>query len=75
MKKTVTTNATLLSAPRVDWLLAHGFYPAISLDGDRAMHDLTRPFADRVANQLYAEGNPAFLQRFYYETGAPAAPA
>ena len=26
--------------------------------------------ADRVAAALFAEGNAAFLQRFYYETAA-----
>lgn len=46
LKKTVTTNATLLTAARVDWLHRHQFYPALSIDGNRAMHDLTRPFAD-----------------------------
>ncbi len=46
LKKTVTTNGSLLTAERVDWLHWHGFYPAISLDGLRAMHDLARPFAD-----------------------------
>lgn len=46
LKKTVTTNATLLTAERVAWLHAHHFYPAVSIDGNRAMHDSTRPFAD-----------------------------
>jgi uncharacterized protein len=46
LKPTVTTNATLLTAERVEWLHAHRFYPALSIDGDRAMHEGTRPFAD-----------------------------
>jgi len=46
LRKTVTTNATLLNPERVDWLRGHAFYPALSLDGNRAMHDATRPFAD-----------------------------
>ncbi len=43
LKKTVTTNATLLSAERLAWLKGHDFYLALSIDGDKAMHDLTRP--------------------------------
>lgn len=46
LKKTVTTNGTLLTEQRVDWLHEHGFYPALSLDGNRDMHDATRPLAD-----------------------------
>lgn len=65
LKKTVTTNATRLTAERVDWLLAHGFYPAISLDGNRAMHDLTRPFADgRSSHEAVLRGLRFALARF-----------
>ena len=46
LQKTVTTNGTLLTESRVDWFHEHGFYPALSLDGNRAMHDATRPFCD-----------------------------
>jgi uncharacterized protein len=46
LKKTVTTNGTLLSPDHVDWLADNGFYPALSLDGNRAMHDATRPFCN-----------------------------
>ncbi|MDT8391531.1 MAG: radical SAM protein [Lentisphaeria bacterium] len=44
LRTTVTTNGTLLTEDRVAWLHKHAFYPAISLDGNRAMHDATRPF-------------------------------
>jgi len=43
LQKTVTTNGTLLTSDRVAWLREHDFYPALSLDGNRAMHDVTRP--------------------------------
>ena len=40
--KTVTTNMTLLDAPKVRWLRAHGFYVGLSIDGHAAMHDRLR---------------------------------
>lgn len=43
VKRTVTTNAALLDPAKVDWLREHSFYPALSIDGNRAMHDATRP--------------------------------
>lgn len=43
LKKTVTTNATLLDRDKVDWLADREFYPALSIDGNRAMHNITRP--------------------------------
>ncbi len=43
LRKKLTTNGTLLTEERVAWLKRHGFRPDISADGDRAMHDLTRP--------------------------------
>lgn len=46
LQKTVTTNGTLLTEDRVEWLHGHAFYPALSLDGNRAMHDATRRHAD-----------------------------
>lgn len=42
--KTLTTNATLLTAEMVQWLKEHSFFLAVSLDGNRQMHDATRPF-------------------------------
>jgi uncharacterized protein len=40
---TVTTNGTLLDEARADWLIAHGFFVGLSIDGVRAAHDATRP--------------------------------
>lgn len=40
---TITTNATLLTEERVRWLSDNGFRVAVSIDGNRAMHDATRP--------------------------------
>ena len=46
LKKTVTTNMTLLDAARAEWLREHGFYVGLSLDGNAAMHDTLRRFQD-----------------------------
>ena len=43
LRKTVTTNGTLLTPEKVTWLKENDFYPAFSMDGNRAMHDATRP--------------------------------
>lgn len=43
LTKTVTTNATLLSNDRAKWLADHNFFLAVSIDGNRIMHDVTRP--------------------------------
>lgn len=42
---TLTTNASLVTKERADWLAAHRFFPAVSMDGNRAMHDATRPLS------------------------------
>ena len=45
LKHTVTTNATLLTAERMDWLCERGFTVGISIDGTRTAHDRMRPRA------------------------------
>jgi uncharacterized protein len=42
LKRTVTTNMTLLDKPKADWLRANGFHVGLSLDGTREMHDRYR---------------------------------
>ena len=42
LKKTVTTNMTLLDDEKVAWFREHGFYLGLSLDGNAAMHDTLR---------------------------------
>ena len=44
--KTVTTNGLLLTPDRVDWLREHGFYVVVSLDGNKAMHNTHRRYAN-----------------------------
>lgn len=39
---TVTTNMTLLDAPKAEWLRERGFHVGLSLDGNAAMHDTLR---------------------------------
>ncbi|MBE7463988.1 MAG: radical SAM protein [Planctomycetes bacterium] len=43
---TATTNATLLTEERMDWMAAHGVVIAVSLDGIKESHDTTRPFVN-----------------------------
>lgn len=40
----ITTNGTLLSGDRLDFLLAHRFHIGVSLDGDREAHDAFRRY-------------------------------
>jgi len=40
---TVTTNGTLVDDARADFLVDHGFFVGVSIDGVRAAHDATRP--------------------------------
>jgi uncharacterized protein len=42
LKKTVTTNGSLITQEKAEWLLNNEFFPAISIDGNQAMHDITR---------------------------------
>jgi uncharacterized protein len=46
LKRTVTTNMTLLDEAKAEWLRANGYYVGLSLDGNAAMHDALRCFAD-----------------------------
>jgi uncharacterized protein len=39
----VTTNATLVDDARADFLVEHGFFVGVSIDGGRDAHDATRP--------------------------------
>ncbi len=58
LKKTVTTNMTLLDEAKVRWLRESGFWVGLSLDGNAAMHDALRRTAggagthDRCARAL-----------------------
>jgi uncharacterized protein len=40
---TLTTNGTLLDADKLRFLMAHGFFIGLSIDGVRGAHDATRP--------------------------------
>ena len=42
LKKTVTTNMTLLDEEKIAWFRERGFYLGLSLDGNAAMHDTLR---------------------------------
>jgi len=44
--KSMTTNGSLIDAQRMRWLVAHRIEAAVSVDGDRLMHESSRPAAD-----------------------------
>jgi len=46
LKRTVTTNMTLLDAAKAAWLRESGFHVGLSLDGNAAMHDALRRCPD-----------------------------
>ncbi|MBN2695633.1 radical SAM protein [bacterium] len=47
-KQTITTNGTLLTPEKVEWLKKERFYMVISLDGDREMNDCHRVFNNGI---------------------------
>lgn len=46
LRTTVTTNASCLTSERMAWLQSAAFHVGVSLDGNRAMHDECRRYAD-----------------------------
>jgi uncharacterized protein len=42
LKKNFTTNGTLLTRGRLEWMKSHGIRPDVSMDGCREMHDACR---------------------------------
>jgi len=44
--KTFTTNGVLLTEDKVLWLKQHGFYIVVSIDGNEAMHNTHRHYAN-----------------------------
>jgi uncharacterized protein len=54
LKKTVTTNMTLLDEEKMTWFRAHDFYLGLSLDGNAAMHDTLRRFPDGTGSHAAA---------------------
>ena len=42
----ITTNATVLTSEKIDWLIEHNIEMVISLDGTRSFHDRHRIFAN-----------------------------
>jgi uncharacterized protein len=47
---TLTTNGILLDPDRLRWLRNHRFHLGLSIDGNRAMHDITRRHADGTSS-------------------------
>ncbi len=62
LKKTVTTNMTLLDAGRADWLRDRGFHVGLSLDGNAAMHDTLRRYPDGRGSHAAASAALAFFR-------------
>ena len=46
LKRTVTSNLTLLTPEKVAWLHERRYHLGLSLDGTRTMHEAFRPYAD-----------------------------
>lgn len=61
LKKTVTTNMTLLDAARAIWLRERGFHIGLSLDGNAAMHDTLRRHPDGRGSHSAAAAALAFF--------------
>jgi len=68
LKRTVTTNMTLLDEGKAGWLRDRAFYIGLSLDGNAAMHDTLRLHADGRGS--HADCAPAL--RFFRGPGAQA---
>jgi len=54
LKKTVTTNMTLLDEEKTAWFRDRGFYLGLSLDGNADMHDSLRRFPDGAGSHAAA---------------------
>jgi uncharacterized protein len=50
LQLTMTTNGTLLTRDKMEWLYGQGFWVAVSLDGNRVMHDACRPFSSGASS-------------------------
>ena len=68
LRRTVTTNMSLLDESRADWLRAHGFHVGLSLDGNASMHDTLRRFPDGRGSHAVC----ALALRFYRSAEAGA---
>ncbi|MBU1535510.1 radical SAM protein, partial [Myxococcota bacterium] len=65
LQLTVTTNGTLLTRERAQWLKEHDFYPGLSIDGNQAMHDITRPNRGGGSSHAQTVKGLKMLQEFY----------
>lgn len=62
LKKTLTTNVTLLNKQRSDWLKENNFFIGLSIDGNKAMHDVFRKFSNgKSSHARCMEGLKHFL--------------
>ena len=61
----------LVRSPSMNWCCCINYAMTgaiVSTDGILCFHEkLAVEVADKVAEALYAESNPTFLSRFYYE--------
>lgn len=61
LKKTLTTNTTLLDADRFQWLCDREFYLGLSMDGDARMHDAMRLFPNGAGSHAHCERALRFI--------------
>lgn len=61
----ITTNATLLTPEKIDWLMSHHVEMVISLDGTRSFHDRHRVFANGKGSFDKVRGALAYTRITY----------
>lgn len=63
--KTVTTNGILLNDKKSKWLREHAFYVVVSIDGNEAMHNMHRVYADSTGTFQDVKNSILTLQKYY----------
>ena len=73
--KTVTTNATLVTDEKAKWLIENHFVPALSIDGNEQMHDITRPLKGGKSSFIQCMSGLDALLPHYPETEVIVVPS
>lgn len=60
----ITTNGTLLTRERLEWLAEQNFLVALSIDGSPAMHNLNRSYADGRGSHAEAAAALELMPQF-----------
>lgn len=65
LTKTLTTNGLLLDEERASWLAQHDFHIALSMDGNEAMHNTHRVFANQTSSYEHVLGALHLIQKHF----------